>query len=141
MSPDAEPTEFELLAEVRRSLPGEPRRKLARRRQITWALIAGCALIILVASLALAAGEAPDQTTAAATCLKNAIGNGNSSNNCADSTGVQALQSNSTSLNVTCTHQAANQYICDVTSSGPVPEPAGFYSVTFDGKSIVYQRQ
>jgi hypothetical protein len=142
MSRDTEPTEFELLADVQRSLPREPRgTKLESPRAWRWPIVALTVVVVVAGVLVFALTRgAGDQTSAAATCLKNAIANGSASNNCADSTGVQALQSNSTHMNVSCTHQAANQYICDVTSSGPVPEPTGFYGVTYDGSSIVYQK-
>jgi hypothetical protein len=65
-----------------------------------------------------------NQTTQAASCLKNAIANQalSGGNNCADSSATKALGGFGP-INVGCTHQGANQYICDVTGAGTESGP------------------
>jgi hypothetical protein len=93
-----------------------------------------------------------DPTAAAKRCFENALASQSihsGSNTCADATAYKIDQQGSgTKFSVTCTHKAANQYICNVT--GPATQSAsdggtgivqgGFYNVTYDGKSIVYQQ-
>ena len=111
-------------------------------------MLAGTCVAVVAAGLA---GCGGDQTSAAATCLRNAIANqaiGSGNNNCADDTAYNVAESGSgTKFSVTCTHQAANQYVCDVSGPGAQSVDSGgmgmiqggFYNVTYDGKSIVFQ--
>lgn len=99
-----------------------------------------------LAALALAAcGGSGDQTSAAAKCLRNALANQTigGGHNCANSTASQAIATVTGNVNVTCTHKQANEYICNATGPGTKASggtvQGGFYDVTFDGKSIVYQ--
>jgi hypothetical protein len=106
---------------------------------------------IILAALALAAcGSQQDSTKLAASCLQNALANDALSGprNCADDIAYKVAMSGSGSkFSATCTHQDGNQYICDVTGPGTQPIDAGgldtvrggFYAITYDGKSIVYQ--
>lgn len=108
------------------------------------AVIVAVSLAVLVA----ACGWSSDRTGDAAQCLRNALANrqlDSSNTNCGDSTAANVEDSGSgTKMTVSCTHQEANEYICDV----KVPDSGGinlsgikggFYDVTYDGKSIVFQ--
>lgn len=87
----------------------------------------------------------------ASICLRNALINASyhAGSNCGDSTMADHVDKDpTTKIAVRCTHQQANQYVCDVTgpgtnsNAGPVAViQGGFYNVTFDTKSIYYQRQ
>lgn len=93
------------------------------------------------------------QTTTTAThCFENALADASiktTSSNCGDATSFDILNKASQGrFSAQCTHKLGNEYICDVTGAGtqPIGLPGsaamvkgGFYSVTFDGKSIVYQ--
>lgn len=93
-------------------------------------------------------GDKSDQTKAAATCLGNALANEalHGGTDCGNGTAAHVLdQGSGTRVTVACTHRDGNEYICDV----KVPESngirltsvrPGFYDVTYDGKSIVFQQ-
>ena len=84
-------------------------------------------------------------------CLRNSLANQHlsSGTNCGDATAYIAMAQSSQKINVSCTAKVGNEYVCDVTGSATQPLIAGtnapsqiqggFYDVTFDGKSIVYQ--
>jgi hypothetical protein len=100
-------------------------------------------VIAAFAAMAIAScGGSTDQTSATAKCLRNSIASrtiGSGTDNCADATAGSL-----SGLNVRCTHKVGNEYTCDVTGSGDqsidvFKDYEGFYDVTFDGRSIVYQ--
>lgn len=111
--------------------------------------LAALATAAAVAAGALSAcGGGSDQTAAAATCLRNSIAQqatGDQPGNCGDTIAWDATKQVATSrgeqpFTVTCTHQNANQYVCDVKDpDGTSNGHDGFYNVTYDGHSIVYQ--
>lgn len=109
-----------------------------------------CLVLLAVGAAVLigACGGSSDHTSDAAKCLRNALANQKldpSNTSCGDSTAANIEDGGSgTKITVACTHQGANEYICDV----KVPDggginlsgiQGGFYNVTYDGKSIVFQ--
>jgi hypothetical protein len=111
-------------------------------------IILAAALVAVCVTGFAACGGSGDQTKTAASCLRNALANNalHGGNNCADDTAYKVDASGGgTKFDASCTHQDANQYICQVTGPGTDGTDgqgikAGFYNVTFDGKSIVYQQ-
>lgn len=97
-----------------------------------------------LAVITLAACGGGDQTSAAAACLRNALAaralSGGQNINCADPTAAKI--GGGMVPRVACTHQNGNQYVCDTSHLGfdPLHLSNHFYSVTYDGKSIVYQQ-
>jgi hypothetical protein len=87
-------------------------------------------VIAAAAALGVSACGSGDQTTAAASCLQNAL-NYNVSVSCSGA--QQTVFEISSPVTVTCTHQSANQYVCDASDGH-------FYAVTYDGQRIVYQQ-
>lgn len=117
--------------------PGRGARTIVRSL-IVAAVLAGCG----------GSSKPVDHTASAATCLRNALANQalHGGTNCGDSTTAKVLNGGSgTKITVTCTHQNGNEYICDakvpvsdgINLTGVKP---GFYQVTYDGKSIVFQQ-
>lgn len=100
------------------------------------------ALIAVVGALVGIVGcGSSDQTAVAATCLRNALAEP-AGQNCGDPTSYDAMKEFDGPMNVRCTHRDGNDYVCDVTgpfTQSATPSVGGFYDVTFDGKSIVYQ--
>lgn len=87
-----------------------------------------------------------DPTHAAASCLRNALANQalKVGDNCGDPSAAQTLkQMDGAQMNVSCTRRDGNEYVCDVkipnATEMPVSVQSGFYDVTYDGHSIVYQ--
>lgn len=98
------------------------------------------ALVAVALGLALAGcgGKTSDPTADAAKCLRNAVAQDalhDSGGNCNDPSAVDAMGGDAPKA--TCTKQNGNQYVCDVKGGTAVRD--GFYDVTYDGKSIVYQ--
>ena len=100
-------------------------------------------LIGLGATIVLAGcGGSGDQTSAAATCLKNALANQalqQGGNNCNGPSAANVEDTTLGKITSTCTHKTGNEYVCDVTTPNPAGVKSGFYDVTYDGKSIVFQ--
>ena len=107
----------------------------------------------MVATVALAGcgGSGSNKTSDTALCLRNQLANQqlSSGTNCDDPTAYTAMAQSDQKINVSCTAKVGNEYVCDVTGSATQPMIAGtnappeiqggFYDVTFDGKSIIYQ--
>lgn len=105
-------------------------------------------LVITMTSILLAAcGGSSNQDSQTASCLHNALAAqflGSNVNNCNDSSAADVFNKSAEKMGVTCTHQAGDQYVCDVKLSGATSlfgadVPSGFYNVSYDGKSITYQ--
>lgn len=109
---------------------------------------AALALGLAVAGCGSSAPTQTQMTAKAQTCLANAIANKalKGGTNCGNNLANHTLKiEGDKPVSASCTHQAANQYVCQVTGgisniSGKAIVSDGFYDVTFDGQSIVFRR-
>lgn len=131
------------------TIPPKPRLNVTavRRKSNLWLIVVG---MLTSAALTGCGSSGPPSDAATATCLRNALANEalHAAGSCAASTAA-AVESeravgSSGRFTVGCTHQNGDVYVCHVT----VPTvdginvsgiQAGFYDVTFDGQSIVFQ--